>query len=366
MKQLSVKSLFILALSVLLVACNPTASEPSAVDVEATVVASVAATAQAEAALELAIETAVDEAVNEAVDVAVDAAVEEAIAAATPAAEYVALTEEELAILIDDSVDEAVAATESYAQATTAATSDGTVTTEEVQTIEYYVAVSEETLADIDAMIETYYALYGGTGDEIVAELVAIEEELADLNQNVTEMNGTLSEINETLEQGLALAEETIDQLEQVAQEAQTTAQAAAVQAQGWVADVQGSVSGSVDEWAEVLAGLEVTAVAANQEEMLSQVFGYVDTVNNAMGDDALSSTELMAIAQQGVNTQASLAAQGGPQLAGLSGNIEGLTRQLTQGDMQGARTSMERLQGQLPQRPAGLGGGGGRPKARG
>jgi hypothetical protein len=72
---------------------------------------------------------------------------------AGPTVEYIALTEEELAALIDQAVADAIAATEQTTTAVTTTTSDDSVTSEEVVYVydyyyyaEYYVEYAEELL----------------------------------------------------------------------------------------------------------------------------------------------------------------------------------------------------------------------------
>lgn len=347
----------------LLASCGRGGNEPEAVDVEATVSAAMAATATAESALEEQINTAVndavDAAVEEAVSEAVDAAVAEALANATPAPEYTSYTEEELILLIEETTQEAEAATYTYTEAASTATNDGEVTTEEAETIEYYVTISEEALAEVEAMIQTYYALYGGTGDEIVAELVAIESELNELNQSINEMVIILDEINTTLANGYELAEETIAQLEQAAAEAQTAVSEAAVQMQAWATKAQANatlvrenVTALQSDLTSILESVAPVNVAASQDEAWAQVADYINTASAALADNAISPEEMQAIAQMGSNAAASLAAQGGAGSNLLVNNINSLSLKMAQGDIQGAVAGLRDLQRQLPDLP--------------
>jgi hypothetical protein len=347
-------SIFVLA------ACGGTTTEPEVANVEATVNAAVMATANAEAALETAINTAVDEAVTGAVDAAVEEEVAAALAAATPEATYAVYTEEELIVLIEETTQAAESSTTSYTEATTTATSDDVITPEEAQTIEYYVTISEETLAEVDAMIETYYALYGGTGDEIVAELVAIESELDELNDDVAEMVVILDEINSTLAAGYELAEETIDQLEQAAVEAQSAIDETAVQMQTWASNaqttaqtsataIQENISASQEELSSILQSSMPTEVADSYEAAMEQVVSYISITGSALADSNITPQEMELIAQTGANAAASLTAQGKAGSDLLINNIDSLNQQLASGDIQGAISGLNGLQGQLP-----------------
>jgi D-arabinose 1-dehydrogenase-like Zn-dependent alcohol dehydrogenase len=142
-----------------------------------------------------------------------------------PTVEYVTLTEEELAALIDQAVAEAVAATEQTTATVYYATEDDAVTSDEVEYVygyyyyaDYYVEYAEDLIAE-------YYALYSDLAYEMIAELNAIEAELNQMNETLSSIDQSLQEISSTLSQGLALAEETITQLETAAQTAQTNAE---------------------------------------------------------------------------------------------------------------------------------------------
>lgn len=353
-KQIIFPFTFFLA-GLLLVGCGAVAPSqlPTATpDVAATVEAAVQATAVAQAQLQQQIDTAVDAALTEAqidqtVDAAVDTAVAEAIDPAVEAAvdaafaEYATQSEAELAAAIDTAVDEAVTATESYATATTSASSDGTVTTDEVQTIEVYVSGAEAAVEEAEVLIEAYYELYGDLAQQAVGELSAIESELDDIDNSIDSMNATLDEINQTLEAGLELADETIAELQTTADTATAAAQAAQVQAQAWSQNVQSEV----ENRAAHLQTLSPTSIAANPQEALQQVTQYVDTVNAATLDNMISQGELSQIAQLGANATAGLEAQGIPQLAQLSGAINQVTQQLSRGDLSQAGLELGNLQ---------------------
>ncbi|VAW31323.1 hypothetical protein MNBD_CHLOROFLEXI01-1314 [hydrothermal vent metagenome] len=362
-RTILISIIFILGLFVL-AACGGKTAEPEVApevaNVEATVNAAVMATANAEAALETVINTAVDEAVTVALDAAVEEEVAAALAAATPEATYAVYTEEELILLIEETTQEAESSTASYTEATTAATSDDVITTEEAQTIEYYVTISEETLAEVDAMIETYYALYGGTGDEVVAELVAIESELDELNDDVAEMVVILDEINSTLAAGYELAEETIVQLEQAAVEAQVAIDETAVQMQAWAINaqttaqtsastIQDNIAASQEDLSSILQESVPTDIADSYEAAMEQVVSYISVTSTALADSSISPQEMEAIAQTGTNAAASLTAQGKAGSNLLINNIDSLNQQLASGDIQGAMIGLNNLQGQLP-----------------
>jgi hypothetical protein len=281
------------------------------------------------------VDEAVDEAVNEAL---------EATAAAAPPPETDALSEEELAALIEQSVAEAVVATESYSEATTQATADAAVTAEEVETIELYVYGAEEAIALAEEMLDLYEMLYGDLTYAALDELEALVAELEELNQNLEAMTAVLIDINNTLEAGLALAEETIAQLETAAATAAANAAAAQLQAQNWQQVVQSEVANR----AALLANTQPQTVAASQQEAIAQVANYLTTVQTALGDQQFTAEEFSAIVQANADVVASLQAQGGPPMQNLAAGINQATSQLAAGNFNQALLSLNDLNGLL------------------
>jgi len=297
------------------VAATAQAQPTATPNVQATVDTAVAATAQAEATLQ----TQIDEAVEDAV------------------AENSATTEAELAALIDQAVAEAVTATQTYATTTGQATTDGQVTPEEVEAIQVTVQGAEEAVATAEALIATYYTQYGELAQETLDELAAIEEELNQIEDNLETMN-------ETLAQGVALAEETVTQLQSTAQAVTTDIQALQTQAQGWARQVQAQTESRL----ETVENIQPNQAAASQAEAIQQALQFVELLNNATTDGAVSPQELAQVAQAGANAAAGLETQGGPQLQELSSTINDLTQKLAQGDIQAAQAGSTGLQAQL------------------
>jgi len=346
------------------------------VDVQATVdaaiAAAIAATATASAATATAMQATIDAAVAATAQAASPSAVtpEPAatpIPAATPTAvviyteQYVTMTEEELAALIDDAVDEAVAASQQAAAATDTATDDGDVSSAEAQEVQVYVQLSEESIAQAQAIIDAYQGQYSETADEYLAVLTAMEQDLAQLAENTAAIDDSLQAINATLEQGLALAEESVAQLEAAAASVNAAADEIHQQAQVWQETVVAELPqrGQAQEQAsaavtDILANFQPTEIAGSQAEALRGAWDYANAVQTALGDGVISSNELNAIAQAGVNASAGLKVRGGPQMQSTADRIDQLTRQLAEGQLDQAGSSLQQLQAGLPALPSG------------
>ncbi|MBK8824412.1 MAG: hypothetical protein IPN58_17915 [Anaerolineales bacterium] len=288
-----------------------------------------------------------------------------------PTVEYVNLTEEELAALIDEAVAEAVAATEQATTAVTYTTTDDAVTSEEVVYVydyyyyaDYYVEYAEDLMAE-------YYTLYADLATDMIVELNAIESELSQLNDTLTSIDSSLQEISSTLEQGLAVAEESIAKLEDAAQQAQTNAQEMQTQAQDMLSVLQSEQQGRVDQ----LSQIQPDNIPTDKIAALQSAFEFVDFAKNAMSDNKLSRDELTNLAQLGKNAQAGFANFGGaarpgagPDLNQFSGKFDEITTQLARGQMPQARGNVNQFESSLGSRPAGgpsLPGGGGGPGPR-
>lgn len=341
MKFQNLQKLFVVVIGLFFfTACGgrtePAPAPVDEVDVQATVDAAIQATATAEAQLQEVVDTAVSAAVDDAVADALEATAE-AMSTPIPPEEIATMSEEELAALIEQIVADAAVATESYADATTQATADNTVTTAEVQTIEIYVYGAEEAIALAEEMLYLYNDLYADLTYAAINDMDALIAELDELNQNLTEIVIVLDEINTTLASGLALAEETIAQLETAAANAMTQAVAAQTQAQAWQQLVQAEIANRTVS----LDSIQPQMVAATRQEAINQTVSYLTTVQNAFSDEALSLAELNAIAQMSADTVASLQSQGGPQLQTLAAGIDAATMQMAAGNLNGALVSL-------------------------
>ncbi|GAB4444333.1 MAG: hypothetical protein Kow0031_26780 [Anaerolineae bacterium] len=333
-----------------LTGCNQ-AAPPAQPNTQATIDAAVAATDAAQAGTQATIDAAVaattqaQSAATQQADAA-QATIEAAVAAtataqsagaagaieptattpaAAPPAEYAAMSEEELAALIDQTVEQAIAASEASAAAASQAASDGSVTGDEVQTVEVYVTGAEEAVALAEEMLAVYTSLYG-TGleelDEMEAALLAVAESTAALN-------ATLQEIDSSLQQGLALAEETITQLK-------TTAQTVQAQVQQLQAVQQ-----------QVLDNLPETAPQAGSgdpQAALQSVFEFAAAGQQATGDGQISPEELAQLAQMAGAVSANLNATGNPQMQDLNNVIEMVNGHLEAGNVPQAQAGLEQL----------------------
>ncbi len=307
-------------------------------DVEATVNAAVSATAQAQANVQATVDTAVQ-------------ATTVAAPTSTPSAEYVTMSEEELAALIDQAVAEASTSTQECSTAATQATADDTVTQGEVQTVEVYLANADEAIAYAEEVINAYNDLYGELATESLATLQAIEQDLAVMSGNTAAINDSLQEINTTLESGLTLAEDTINQLNSAAQAAQDSAQQAQQQAQGWAQNHQSEIENRA---AQALS-VKPNNIPPDVQAALASAFNYVDAIHGALGDNKITKTELMNIAQLGANTAAGFQTRGNLDLKQFSNSVNKITGQLARGQVPQAKSGLGNFEKSLGARPAGV-----------
>lgn len=275
-----------------------------------------------------------------------------------PTIEYVTLTEEELAALIDEAVAEAVSATQQTTAAVTTTTGDGTMTYDEVEYVYPYYTYAEYYVAYAEELLYAYYDLYGALAYEMFYALQAIEAELAQLNDTLTLVGASLDEISSTLSQGLALAEDSVAQLQSAAAQAQQHAAAMQTQAQVLLATLQTDQQNRLD----AIAALQAQEVATDRLGALQSGFQFIDFANNALADDRLSRDELLGLAQLGVNAQAgfqNFAGAGGLgrdalDLGQFSGNFNEISTQFARGQVPQARGSLGQFELSLGERPGG------------
>ena len=278
-----------------------------------------------------------------------------------PTVEYVTLTEEELAALIDQAVAEAIAATEQTTTNVYYVTEDDTVTTEEVEYVysyyyyaDYYVAYAEELIAE-------YYELYSDLAYEMIAELNAIESELNQMNDTLSSIDQSLQQISSTLDQGLALAEETITQLETAAQTAQTNAQELKSQAQDMISVLHSDQQGRLDQ----IGQIQPNNIPTDKMSALQSAFSFVDFAKGALSDNKLTRDELLNLAQLGKNAQTGFQQFGGadavgPDVSQFAGKFDEIGQQFARGEINRGRENLNGFEGSLGNRPnfGGTGGG--------
>jgi hypothetical protein len=325
------KSLVILLVLVISLAACSGGAEPT-LSVDDQVMTAVAATATAQAEF------------DNAVDNAVAATVVAMPPTPTPGptVDYYELSEEELATLIDEAVEEAVVATEASSAATTQATSDGTVTSEEVYETAEYVYDAEAAIYYADELIAAYYDLYGAYAEDILYLLTAVEEDLDALIY-------ALEEVEDLLVQGVEVATAAIEQLNEAA--TSITTHVAESQADRDVFLEQ--VKSNLQDRENTFANMAPNEIAGDRNGTLNQLHDYLDAVKTSFGDRKIDKNEMFQIAQLGANAQASILANGGPQLQNFGGSIDGLTRQISRGEWPQASRDLGGFEASLPSRPA-------------
>jgi hypothetical protein len=236
---------------------------------------------------------------------------------------YYTLSEEELSALIDQSVQEAMNASQTANTTTSQATSDGSVSTEEVQTVTVSTQEAELLLNEVDQMINAYYELYGAYASATLTELQAIEAELAGINSS-------LQSIEQIMEKGAQEATAAIEQLNKNITEIQTKVKDVQTKDKGW----SDRVKGELDIREKDLGNIQANDVAKDRIGALESVKKYASSLKEALSDKKIMPDELKNIAQLGANATTSLKKSGGPQLADLSEQINRLTTLTARGDI--------------------------------
>jgi hypothetical protein len=302
-------------------------------DTQATVDAAIAATATAQAAFQ-------DQ---------VDTAVEATITAMPPPQDHSEVSEEELATQIDQAVDEAAAASEQASTAAAEASSDGAISQEEYEELAQYVSDLEYAIALAEELIYAYYDLYGELASETLYLLEELEGDLDELAAVATELVEALIAVEDALGAGLEVAVEVIEQLESGAANLEDKLTNLPGKSDNWLQALGAELEARSDNFTD----FEPTEIAGNRKDALLSAFDYIDAVRDSFADSKFTLSELSNIAQLGANAQASLEAQGGPQLQKLGDNINDITSQLARGQMPQAMEGLGQLEGALGQRPS-------------
>jgi hypothetical protein len=325
----AIKSIISFILISLLAACASPASSGS---LDTQVQTAIAQTAVSEATFQVAVDQAV----------AATVVAMPATPTPQPAVDPYTLAEEELAALIDSSCEDAVTASTEASSANTQATSDGTYTEDEIYNTIYHVYDAEAAIAYTEDLINMYYDLYGEYASETLDLLYAVEDDLNNLSTTMTEAEAILS-------QGAQTASAAIEQLNTTLETVQTKAGEMQSKAQ----EFKDKLPAVLDERESNFANLVPTEVASDRDGAVLQVYTYLDSIKTAFEDRKISSTEMEQIAQLATNAKASINQSSGPRLQGFSGNIDGITRNLSRGDWPSAQRDLGRFEASLPSRPA-------------
>ncbi len=331
-----------------LIGCQGKSTPDTAATVSAAVNATTAAQANMQATVDAAVQatTAAQPTATGAVPTLAAATPKPAGPAATaaPPVNYVAMTEQDLAALIDQSVEAAVAATTAATTAETTAASDGTLTTEEVAAMLAAATTAQSEIDQAMALAQAYYGLYADVSSETLATLQAIEQDLNSMSQSMAQMTQILSE-------GQATAQAALVQLQAAAAQASSTAQTIQTKVQNW----SGAVKAEIDQRANTALNVKPTNVPTDLKGTAQSVSTYISAVHSALGDNKITKTELNTISLDGANAVAGLNAHGGSQFQGLSGSINNVTNQIARGETQNAKSSLGGLEQSSKSLTAGL-----------
>ncbi|HEC23433.1 MAG TPA: hypothetical protein ENI95_11015 [Chloroflexi bacterium] len=339
----------LLVLTLTVPACSQPGAPADEPDVDATVNAAIQATDMADLVMQATIDAAV-----------------EATAAALPTPtpppppeteEYVTMSEEELAALIEEAVAEATAASEEYSEATQDISSDDTITQEEIVYVyDYYYAV-EEAIAYAEELLDAYYYYYGDLSTEAIALLYAVEEDLDTLAANTEAIYSELAAIEATLDQGLAVAVETIDQLEATAMAVQANVD----QVQAQISNLTTTVQAEIENRVTQVLNTAPSFVPPDFPSTIQAGFEYLDFTRGALSDDRITRDELNTIAELGANAAAGFSQFGGERshLANSFSGRDSVTVNLASGHNAEAQHGLNDLEMSLGDRPAPGSGGG-------
>jgi len=338
--KIKLASLAIVVITLLMLgAC----SNPAPVDTQATIDAAVQGTQQAgknaQATIEMAVQATVTQV--ESANQSTIATAVQATLTAQPTPDYDTLSEEEFAALIDEAVNEALAEAEDASTATTQATSDGAISSDEVATTTDAIYQSYYAVAYAEELIAAYYEYYGAYADAALATLNEMEDDLQSISQS-------LDEISAIMAQGAETASTAIDQLNAAVDNIETKTTETQAKIQGWSEEIKTSLGQRENE----ILNLVPNQVEPDKISALTQTHDFLEAFKSALTDGKFSPAELSAIGQLSANARASLLSTGDQELAKLTEGIEMLTRNAARGEWNKARNGVGNFEHSLPERP--------------
>jgi len=247
-----------------------------------------------------------------------------------PPADVSGLSEEEHLVLIDVAVKDAAAASEAASTSNSQGSSDGTMTGDEVYDGTDKVNKAKEAIRYAKELIAKYYELYGqNTGNQEEIVLFTIEEDLDDMETLLIEIEQILWDFASL---GADVADDAIGVINDAAEALFKLIEDTKPERDQFIEKVKMSL----EEREKKYANLPPSQVVSDWDGIKSQITVFVNTIKSALADGKVDDNEMQQIAQAGANAKASIAANGGPQLQGISAAIDALMRQISRGDFSG------------------------------
>ena len=246
-------------------------------------------------------------------------------------------SEAELEALIDQAVQNALNESNEAARAADQASTDSTISDEEIQTILPEIVGAEEAMTEAKGLIDAYEAQYSPYLAEAYRTLLAIEE---DLNAIAVDINT----ISTTVDQGAAAATETSSTIFNAAINAQINAEDARGQLFVFVDQAQQERTAR----REAALNLAPATVASDRAGAVMAAQEYLNAVQSAFSDNVISPEELAQIAQLGANASASLITVNGSGMPALAARIDGMTGQIAGGEWPAALADINALQAEI------------------
>ena len=260
-----------------------------------------------------------------------------------PAIDYKALTEEELASLIDNTTANIETAGKASVTAVTQAISDNTLTDEESTEILTIMHTLQSEIDTTHELVNIYTNLYEEIAEKTTASLLGIDDNLATIT-------ATANEITTLLEQDRNLTPTEIDQINAALTAIETQSTENHAQSTTWLSNVQTGIEAREKLYANTPP--QLNKVAYNRIDAFTQAHDFLDAITIALSDEKFSYTELAEISQLAATAEASLYNTGDPQLITIAQQINDLTHNASRGEWAIASSRLSELKFSLPARP--------------
>lgn len=326
-------------ISIVLLGCgfSTTPAQPPAAtpDIAATANAAIQATQAAQASVQATVSSAVQQ-----TQVSMPTQTPSATTVPGQQTDYYTLSEEELAALIDQSVNEAMAASQTAYDSTTQATSDGTVSDTEAQTIYVTATEAEALIEEVDAMIAAYTEIYGELAEASLALMTELESDLESISQD-------LATITDIAVQGAAAATQAVEQLTQAAQ----TASENINETKDQVKETVSGVKENIEKREKDILDIKPNEDIKTPDALVENLHKFADEFKKGFEDRKFSKDEINRLGQLNANLTAGLKNHGGPKLSGFADGLDGITRQVSRGEFSKAGKSFGGFEKSLPTR---------------
>ena len=252
------------------------------------------------------------------------------------------ISEEDLAQMIDEAVTDAMIFTRELKTATMDSTADSALTRDELDMLMSYYSLSQSEIEYALSLTEMYLEIYRDLGGGTVDLLYLIEEDLNNLSYMTDEAKVLIYIMENIINNGRTVTPDDVTILIEHSRQYNDLLTILGNRSGEWFTSLQEDMPIRAEKYLKIKSN----EVAETRQAAFSMANDYVSSVQDALGDGFLSSSELNSIAQLGANVKASFRSLNLLNSSNITETIDGITSNLARGQLPTAAASIGQLEG--------------------